>query len=342
MSSSAVPSSPAASSSSLAHSSVFGPLDQLMRTWRLDADECRARILADLVTGVLFYSSVAGCRGDRGCCYVGLVGVEYDGVNAILQMLASSVHPCFYDGIRDGQSGLYEVLSRLLVPSTCPVPSVELIRATQSFFLEYSGNLTGTRVLSVWRKVRFLVGLCGPRVQALFSSRLVSRCCNLPFVHVGGLSRVCGGGDGGWANSEWREVTCSCGNLCDFDIEEPAECLLVECESGTLTAPLTLDEEQRAVGGLRRRMLYDLKATIVRTGTGRYVCCANRSSRLPSECVWLQFDDDVVEVIGADEVSSTIGVVLMLYVLRERSSDEETRRVCMNVVDAHWQPPSVD
>jgi hypothetical protein len=56
----------------------------------------------------------------------------------------------------------------------------------------------------------------------------------------------------------------------------------------------------------------------------------------------LQFDDDVVEVIGADEVSSTIGVVLMLYVLRERSSDEETRRVCMNVVDAHWQPPSVD
>jgi hypothetical protein len=326
------------SSSSSIQSSVFAPLDALMRTWWLNADEYRDRILADLVTGVLYYSSVAGTRGDRGCCYVGLVGVEYLGVNAILQMLASCVHPCFYDGIRDGQSELYEVLSRLLVPSTRPAPSFELIRAAQSFFLENRDHLLGAVLLSVWRKVRFLVGLCGPRVQSLFSSRLVSGCCSVSFVHEGGLSRVRVGSGDGWANSEWRELTCSCGIVGRFAIEEPAECLLVECEGDMFTAPLVLDEQHLAYGDLRRRLLYDLKATIVRTATGRYVCCANRTSCLPSECVWWQFDDDVVEMIGADEVSSATGVVLMLYVLRDRPSADDARRVCMNVVDAHWHP----
>ena len=116
---------------------------------------------------------------------------------------------------------------------------------------------------------------------------------------------------------------------------EPAECLIVRAEGGTLTAPLDLDLMDRGTVDIHRRLLYDLKAVIVRTLTDRYVSCSHRSLPGESGGVLWQCDDEVVESICADEVCSMTGVVLMVYELRERSSDEERLRMCTSLVDFH-------
>jgi len=266
--------------------------------------------------------------------------VAVAGVNALLQLLVSCIPPCFYAGIRERGSGLYEVLSRMLVPSTLSVPSISLVRASCSFFTEHKDRMFGTGDQSVGKKLDLLVSLCGSGVEGLFSLGLLTSCCLCALSSPGGLYRRCWGS--GWDESEWSCVTCSCGGESHFSISQPSCCLIVRAEGGTLTAPLELDLGDLANDGLHRPLLYDLKAVIVRTLTDRYVCFSHRSVPGVSGGVWFQFDDEVVESIRAEEVCSTTGVVLMVYVLRGGLSEVERERFCMSLVNCHWRPVGSD
>ena len=324
------------SSSSSSISSLPGAIDTLMSTWWLDAVGHRNRILGDLVTGVLFYSSIAGSYDGRDCRYMGLVRSDLSGTNALLQFLVSCVPPWLYGGIRESSSGLYGVMSRLMVPSTVNDPSIEVNRAVRSFFVEHRPGLHGDDVGAVLRKFDYLISLCGPRVQKLFTTRLCTECCSASVVHPGGLRRLCGGED--WSQSTWCDIQCECGRSANFAVDVPPECLIVRPEGGTLTAPPVLNLGDRAVVGGRRPLVFDLKAAILRTSTGRYVCCANRSRLGALEGGWYQFDDEVVEATTVDDVSCTTGVLLMVYIQRGLQTVDERRRECMGIVDVHWKP----
>ena len=308
-----------------------------MSTWFLDGTEHRERVLVDLVTGVLFYSSIAGSCDGRGCLYMGLVRTDLTGVNAVIQALVCCLHPVLYGDIRENSPRLFELMCRLLVPSTVSLPGVELVREVQSFFVDHRISLCGSDVRGVGGKFDFLIGLCGVRVKGLFSFRVVTECCGLELVCEKGLGRVCRGSD--WSLSEWCTVSCTCGRLSKFAVKKPGVCLLVRAEGGTLTAPLELDLRDLVTIDTPGRFLYDLKATVVRTMTNRYVCCSLRSRSGESGGAWWHFDDEVVESISPDEVSSTTGVVLMVYVLREWPSIDERVGLCMSLVDVHWKRP---
>lgn len=308
-------------------------VDELMSTWRLDCPEYRNRILADLVTGVLFYSGVCGSSSGRGSKYMGLVRNDLTGVNAVLQMLVCCVHPCHYSGFRTGRTGIFDVLSRLLVSSVECAPSVELVRAVLLFVADHRGGLIGDGEGVLWRKFVFLTSMGGHRVVRLFTSRLSTVCCGV-WDHEWGLSRFCAEGD--WDHRGWCDIRCLCGKVVPFQIHEPAECLLVRSDGG-VTALAELDLQDRATGNSNHRLLYDLCATCVRTPSGRYVCYSNRSRPVS---VWWRFDDDIVESSNLDDVCSVAGVVLMVYVLREIPCMDVVHSTCMDLVDVHWKPSS--
>lgn len=314
-----------------------------MATWRLDGSDYRNRVLADLVTGVLFYSSLSGSSGARGWCYKGLVRSDLTGVNAVLQMLVCCVHPCLCSDMRSGRSGLYDVISRLFVPSTVSAPSIEVIRAAQSFIVDHGGRLMGDGEVIVdrgdglRRNFAYVAGLGGPSVCQVFESVLFTTCCReqkRTWGHVW-LEKV-----EGFPLRVQCKIDCVCGHVVPFVVEEPAGCFLARAVDplGTFTVPLNLTLQTMVDG--TRPLLYDLLAVCVQDPSGRCVCYSNRPRCLSGGGTWYKFDDEVVGEVTAEELISVTGVVLMLYRVQPQS-DDFVSSTCMRLVDHHCKSARV-